>query len=360
MSKGILKSLCAVFILSVLIASSALAQKPQVNILTVSVDFDAQTMTITGENFNIGPNPTTASLGGFGNLNIISNDGSTIVAELPPGISAGGYTLFVSSGPGPKKNAQQSITMGAQGPEGDMGDPGDQGPQGPQGGQGLQGPQGPTGATGPQGPVGPAGATGPAGAPGPDVDTNASTECSSIELLLGGTGGCISLTELQSLLLYKTVFVTSTQHSGNLGGLGGADSICNARALEAGLFGVYKAWLADSTGSPSTRFAQSAFPYLRVDGIKVAENWVDLITNGVINPISKDELNQEYDPFTYVWTNVKPDGTPKTGSSCADWTDSTITTSNPAVGRTNLSTNFWTDGQGRQCPTLLPIYCFQQ
>ncbi len=54
MSKGILKSLCAVFILSVLIASSALAQKPQVNILTVSVDFDAQTMTITGENFNIG------------------------------------------------------------------------------------------------------------------------------------------------------------------------------------------------------------------------------------------------------------------------------------------------------------------
>ncbi len=149
MRRELTKSVCAVFILSILIASSALAQKPQVNILTVSVDFDAQTMTITGENFNIGPNPTTASLGGFGNLNIISNDGSTIVAELPPGISAGDYTLFVSSGPGPKKNDQQSITIGAQGPEGEMGDPGDpgdQGPQGPQGGQGLQGPQGPTGS----------------------------------------------------------------------------------------------------------------------------------------------------------------------------------------------------------------------
>ena len=169
MRREIIKSIGAVFILSIMIASSALAQKPQVNILAVSVDFDAQTMTINGENFNIGPNPTTASLGGFGNLNIISNDGSTIVAELPPGISAGDYTLFVSSGPGPKKNDQQSITIGAQGPEGDMGDPGtpgdpgDQGPQGPQGGQGPQGPQGPTGATGPQGPIG---LTGPAGQDG--------------------------------------------------------------------------------------------------------------------------------------------------------------------------------------------------
>lgn len=170
MNKEILKSTVAVFVLfafMTMITTGALAQKPEVNIQTVSVDFDTGQMTITGENFNIGPNPTTASLGGFGNLNIISNNGSTIVAELPDGIPSGDYTLAVSSGPGQRKNDQQSITIGAQGPEGDMGDPGTPGDPGDQGDQGDQGPQGPTGATGPQGPQGPSGATGPQGDPGP-------------------------------------------------------------------------------------------------------------------------------------------------------------------------------------------------
>ena len=165
MRRELTKSVCAVFILSILIATSAFAQKPQVKILSVSVDFATETISITGENFNIGPNPTTVSLGGFENLNILSNDGKMIVVDFPAGdIPSGDYTLFVSSGPGPKKNDQQSITIGAQGPEGEMGDPGTPG------NPGAQGPQGPTGATGPQGPVGPQGAQ---GNPGPKGDTGA-------------------------------------------------------------------------------------------------------------------------------------------------------------------------------------------
>lgn len=38
-----------------------------------------------------------------------------------------------------------------------------------------------------------------------------------------------------------TVFVTSTSHTGNLGGLAGADAICQARANEAGLKGNFVA-----------------------------------------------------------------------------------------------------------------------
>jgi len=170
MSKGIIKSVCSVFIFLFLIASSALAAQPEVTILTVSVDLDAQTITVTGENFDIGPDPTTVSLGGFGNLNITTNTGNLIIADLPGGIPAGDYVLSVSSGPGKRKNDEKSITIGAQGPQGDMGDPGtpgDPGDQGDQGDQGPQGPQGPQGATGPQGPQGPQGATGPQGVPGP-------------------------------------------------------------------------------------------------------------------------------------------------------------------------------------------------
>ena len=165
MNIGFTISITTVFIVILLVASSAIAQKPEVNILEVSVDFDSQIFSITGENFNIGPNPTTVSLGGYGNLNILSNTGNTVVVDFPGGgIPPGNYTLFVSSGPGQKKNDLENITIGSQGPQGDMGD------QGPQGNTGAQGPQGSQGVTGPQGPQGPAGndgAQGPKGDPGP-------------------------------------------------------------------------------------------------------------------------------------------------------------------------------------------------
>jgi len=52
---------------------------------------------------------------------------------------------------------------------------------------------------------------------------------------------------LCSEVSFCTVFTTSTFHQGNLGGLAGADAICNARAAEASLPGIYMAWLADQT-----------------------------------------------------------------------------------------------------------------
>ncbi|MCH7950694.1 MAG: hypothetical protein IH875_09505 [Candidatus Dadabacteria bacterium] len=133
MSTKIIKSISAVFILSILIASHALAAQPQVTINGVMVDFDNQTISISGENFDIRPNPTTVSLSGFGNLNIVSNTGDMLVVDFPAGgIPEGDYTLAVSSGPGARKNDEVPLTVGAQGPQGDMGDQGDQGDQGAQ------------------------------------------------------------------------------------------------------------------------------------------------------------------------------------------------------------------------------------
>ena len=43
----------------------------------------------------------------------------------------------------------------------------------------------------------------------------------------------------------KTVFVTSTKHNGNFGGLSGADGFCQGLANAAGLGGAYMAWLGD-------------------------------------------------------------------------------------------------------------------
>jgi hypothetical protein len=53
------------------------------------------------------------------------------------------------------------------------------------------------------------------------------------------------------------VFVTSTTQTGNLGGLSGADQICNDRAVAAGLTGNYLAWLSTSSMDAIDRFSNT-------------------------------------------------------------------------------------------------------
>ena len=101
---------------------------------------------------------------------------------------------------------------------------------------------------------------------GNDTDTNAATECGTGELL-DGDGNCIAITDLSDIQAQLDdltarvtgsglVFVTSTTHNGNLGGVAGADAICNARAAAAGLPGSYLAWISMADDDPEFRFFQ--------------------------------------------------------------------------------------------------------
>jgi Protein of unknown function (DUF1554) len=59
------------------------------------------------------------------------------------------------------------------------------------------------------------------------------------------------------------VFVTSTTHTGNLGGLDGADAICQARAESlnsAAPAGTYKAWLSTAAESAAARLTHATVP----------------------------------------------------------------------------------------------------
>lgn len=81
----------------------------------------------------------------------------------------------------------------------------------------------------------------------------------------------------------KLVFVTSAEFTGNLGGLSGADAICQEAADAAGLDGVFQAWLSDSVDTPSTRWKTlSLGPYFLLDGGVVAASFGDLV-DGTIN-----------------------------------------------------------------------------
>jgi hypothetical protein len=172
----------------------------------------------------------------------------------------------------------------------------------------------------------------------------------------------------------NVVFVTSVEGTGNLSswpdaggmtGLEAADAICQARADSVQLPGTFKAWLSDSTTSPGQRFVHSTVPYVRVDGVKIADNWDDLIAVGgnIQNTLNLTELGQVVGSEQYVWTATAYPGI-KWGPTCSDWTD-TPEEEVAMVGDPEKTNRQWTEaltGGAPAQPCSLPqrLYCFQQ
>lgn len=158
---------------------------------------------------------------------------------------------------------------------------------------------------------------------------------------------------------YKIVFLTSKTYSGNLGGLDGADTICNDLALDAGLPGTYKAWLSDSVISVSERFTHAG-PYILVDGTIIADGWTELTGGYLSNPINRDENNYSYGNQG-VWTNTQWNGEIKDYSeyyNCKNWTASS--SSSGVYGSSSSIYYFWTDNSKINCSYSRRLYCFEQ
>jgi len=168
------------------------------------------------------------------------------------------------------------------------------------------------------------------------------------------SGGCASGE------CYKRVFVTSTTHNGAMGGLAGADAICQARATAAGLSGTYMAWLSDSTGSPSTRFTQSEAPYVLVNGTVIANDWYDLTDGSIDNYFNRNEFGATVSSSSYPYTSTTAAGTLIDASrTCSNWT----ATSGPVYfGCTDSTSSSWSICWGgvNHCAMSMPLYCFEQ
>lgn len=176
----------------------------------------------------------------------------------------------------------------------------------------------------------------------------------------------------------KTVFVTSTLQDGNLGGLEGADAICQGLADLAGIGGTrtYKAWLAGGwldLRSPDTRFTKDPnVPYVRTDGVKVADDYFDLTTACaplpdicLQAPINVDENGATVDSSTRLtWSNVTTAGlTLSSGflAACVDWSNNAGHTGRWADSYSVVPS--WTQlfpTIGINCGANLHLYCFEQ
>ncbi len=120
----------------------------------------------------------------------------------------------------------------------------------------------------------------------------------------------------------RIIFTTSAVYNGNLGGLPGADAICNSLATAAGLVGTFQAWLADGVDSPNTRESRLGSPYVRTTGAIVAGDWADL-TDGTLDlAVLLDENGgTPCCGVNFVWTNVAAVGAgAETSTHCSGWT----------------------------------------
>ena len=163
------------------------------------------------------------------------------------------------------------------------------------------------------------------------------------------------------------VFVTSAVYSGNLGGLSGADAKCQNLANNAGLIGVWKAWLSIWNSNARNRITDQA--YINPRGELVANNLADLTDGSIERPINIDEKGSKI-YYGVVWTGTKSDGTYNYKyyyddiRSCLSWSSSS-SNAQSTVGLTDSKDKLWTDNSFNAasfmyCVYPARLYCFEQ
>jgi hypothetical protein len=165
-----------------------------------------------------------------------------------------------------------------------------------------------------------------------------------------GTGGAAGQSEWR-------IFRTETVQNANLGGIAGADAICAAQALAAGLEGEFKAWLSTITSPVAGRLTPSSGPYVLVDGTRVADDWNDLVDGSILAPINLD-ANGMFRSGE-IWTGTLETGDSYLGSDCAAFTTDSMAVA-ALCGASNSTTSTWTDNITPACSTLLGLYCIEQ
>ena len=134
-------------------ASAAQPPGKHLIISQVSVDFGAQTIVITGADFDFGA-PLQVMLGEIGSITSLCSADFNLPQMIACDFSSSGlpadgdYLLTVSTGSGQSQSAHYDLTIGAAGPPGADGAPGPPGPPGPPGADGAPGPPGPPGPSG--------------------------------------------------------------------------------------------------------------------------------------------------------------------------------------------------------------------
>jgi len=165
----------------------------------------------------------------------------------------------------------------------------------------------------------------------------------------------------------KYVFASSEVRTGVMGGIGGADMLCNQLAAAATLPGSYYAWNSTDGSYPNFDFVKEG-AYVRTDGVLVATSYADLTDGSLLAPINLDEIKE---PASHVmvpgcpnvtggvWSNTTPAGNYAGNPNCGGWSLSLQVLGR--LGNLDATDTSWTDAACQAaCIATLPIYCVQQ
>ena len=191
------------------------------------------------------------------------------------------------------------------------------------------------GAKGEKGDPGPAG---PAGPPGPPGDGGSVTLVSLCDAVYPGVTDARTKMIMctQTFGASKFVFLSrqfwgglAELNSGIGNGLAGADAKCQRDASEAGLPGVYKAWLSAQDMHAADRLTHSLVPYMRPDFTVVANNWIEFASDthraGITLDAAGNVAASSFGLPVMAWTATTPTGASNVEfdpaqRSCNNWT----------------------------------------
>jgi hypothetical protein len=167
----------------------------------------------------------------------------------------------------------------------------------------------------------------------------------------------------------RRIFVTSTVYTGGaIGGVAGADTICQTLATAALLTGNYKAWLSDMQTHATNRVSHPLAGYQLVNGTRVANSYNGFISGALLHPINLNEKGVAaalatgncVTPMTpFAWTNTTPKGL-RNGMSCQNWS-SALNTDDGAGGSPLAMDATWTNlGCASTCDLNGSLYCLEQ
>jgi hypothetical protein len=159
----------------------------------------------------------------------------------------------------------------------------------------------------------------------------------------------------------RRVFITSTTYTANFGGVAGADAACRTRAAAANLGGEWKAYLTTNGVTIASRHAGAAVPYVRLDGVRIADSFADLTDGTIQAPLNITELHTVH--LQNAWTGMS---SPTTGNNndCVGWTSEAFgcLQGGPCghAGQSDHTNDNWDGAFVFHCSQRFALYCIEQ
>lgn len=159
----------------------------------------------------------------------------------------------------------------------------------------------------------------------------------------------------------RVVFITSSELPGNFGSIAKADRQCQIHADGSSHPRVhgrrFVSWVSAAGARVQDLLVKGSKPYVRPDGMIVANDWASLTSAPLQHTITLTEDGEAVGGDDFAWTGTNTSGS-SSSNTCNDWTsaDSMI------VGQKGVpsKTDNWTDDDKHPCNVSGHIYCFEQ